>query len=53
MYAGRTIFDLVLPRIMADVEVTASYLASLGYGGLCLSTCKPCRFPFCSFGRGV
>ncbi len=53
MYAGRTIFDLVLPRIMADVPVTRSYLASLGYGGLCLSSCKPCRFPFCSFGRGV
>lgn len=53
MYAGRTIFDLVLPRIMADIPVTAGYLASLGYGGLCLSTCKPCRFPFCSFGRGV
>ncbi len=53
MYAGRTIFDLVLPRIMADVPVTKEYISSLGYGGLCLSTCKPCRFPFCSFGRGV
>ncbi len=53
MYAARTIFDLVLPRIMADVTVSEDYLASLGYGGLCLSSCKPCRFPFCSFGRGV
>ena len=53
MYAGRTIFDLVLPRIMADVPVTKEYMSALGYGGLCLSTCKPCRFPFCSFGRGV
>ena len=53
MYAGRTIFDLVLPRSMADVPVTKEYMSDIGYGGLCLSTCKPCRFPFCSFGRGV
>ncbi len=52
MYAGRTIFDLVLPRIMAGVEVTADYLAGLGHGGLCLN-CPVCHFPFCTFGRGV
>lgn len=52
MYAGRTVFDLVLPRIMADIEVTEDYLSALGHGGLCLG-CKPCHFPFCTFGRGV
>lgn len=52
MYAGRTVFDLVLPRIMADVPVTAEYLSGLGHGGLCLG-CKPCHFPFCTFGRGI
>ena len=52
MYAGRTIFDLVLPRIMANVEVTEDYLEGLGHGGLCLG-CKPCHFPFCTFGRGI
>ena len=36
MYAKRTIFDLVLPRIMADDQVTADDLAALGQGGLCL-----------------
>lgn len=52
MYSKRTIFDLVLPRIMADVEVTKEYLASLGHGGFCRS-CKVCHFPNCSFGKGV
>lgn len=51
MYAKRTVFDLVLPRIMADDLVTAEELASLGEGGLCLS-CEVCRFPDCGFGKG-
>lgn len=51
MYAGRTVFDLVLPRIMADDPVTAEELASLGEGGLCLN-CKVCTFPNCGFGKG-
>lgn len=52
MYAGRTVFDLVLPRIMANVPITAEYLSGLGHGGFCLG-CKVCHFPFCTFGRGV
>lgn len=51
MYAKRTIFDLVLPRVMADDEVTAEDLASLGQGGLCLG-CPVCTFPNCGFGKG-
>ena len=34
MYAGRTIFDLILPRLLADDPVTAAELAALGEGGL-------------------
>lgn len=49
MYAKRTIFDMVLPRLMADVPVTKEDLASLGHGGLCLS-CPECTFPNCGFG---
>jgi len=49
MYAKRTIFDLVLPKLMADVPVTKKDLASLGHGGLCLS-CDVCTFPNCGFG---
>ena len=51
MYAKRTIFDLVLPRIMADDPVTAEELAALGQGGLCLG-CPVCTFPNCGFGKG-
>ena len=52
MYAKRTIFDLVLPRLMADDPVTAEELAGLGEGGLCLN-CPVCIFPNCGFGKGV
>ena len=52
MYARRTIFDLVLPRIMADDQVTADDLAALGQGGLCLN-CPECTFPNCGFGKGM
>lgn len=52
MYAKRTIFDLILPRLLADVPVTAADLAGLGHGGLCLD-CPVCTFPNCGFGKGV
>ncbi len=51
MYAKRTIFDLVLPRVMADDPVTPEELAGLGEGGLCLN-CPVCTFPNCGFGKG-
>lgn len=50
MYAGATIFDLVLPRIAAGVEVTRADIAAMGEGGLCLG-CKPCHWPICPFGK--
>lgn len=52
MYAERTIFDLVLPRLMTDVPVTADWLSALGQGGLCLD-CEVCTFPNCGFGKGA
>lgn len=51
MYAGRTVFDLVLPRVAADDRITADELAALGQGGLCLN-CSVCTFPNCGFGKG-
>lgn len=51
MYAGRTVFDLVLPRLMADDPVTAKELRKLGRGGLCMN-CNVCHFPNCGFGKG-
>ena len=52
MYAKATVFDLVLPRIAAGVEVTKMDLAHLGNGGFCLG-CKTCHYPNCGFGKGV
>lgn len=51
MYAAATIFDLVLPRIAAGVELTKRDFVVLGEGGLCLG-CKPCHYPNCPFGKG-
>ena len=51
MYSKRTIFDLVLPRLMADDPITADELAALGEGGLCLN-CPTCTYPNCGFGKG-
>ena len=50
MYAKRTVFDLILPRIMADDPIRREEIASLGEGGLCLN-CSVCRFPDCGFGK--
>ena len=50
MYASRTIFDLVLPRIMIDEMLTKEDFDKLGQGGLCLD-CAVCTFPNCGFGK--
>jgi molybdopterin biosynthesis enzyme len=52
MHAERTIFDAVLPRIVAGMEVTAEAIARLGSGGLCLE-CETCIYPVCSFAAGA
>lgn len=50
MYSAATVFDLVLPRIAAGVEVRRRDVVQLGEGGLCLR-CEPCTFPVCPFGK--
>ncbi|CCK82519.1 molybdopterin-binding protein [Desulfobacula toluolica] len=50
LYHKITIFDLILPRLMAGEKPGLRDLARLSHGGLCLN-CKPCRFPACSFGK--
>ena len=52
MYAKRTIFDLVLPRVLCNEKLKAGDLSRLGQGGLCLS-CPTCTFPNCGFGKGA
>jgi formylmethanofuran dehydrogenase subunit E len=50
LYFRRTSFDLILPRLLAGLEVKRRDLAKLGHGALCLE-CQICSFPKCPFGR--
>jgi molybdopterin biosynthesis enzyme len=50
IYNPATIFDLVLPRILAGEEISRADIVELGHGGLCLN-CKQCSFPVCPFGK--
>lgn len=52
MYAKRTIFDLVLPRILTGEKLNKADFDILGVGGLCLS-CPVCIYPNCGFGKGM
>lgn len=52
MYAKATIFDMILPRVLADVTVTKQDIIKLGNGGLCLN-CPVCHYPNCGYGKGV
>jgi molybdenum cofactor synthesis domain-containing protein len=51
MYYRTSIFDLVIPRLLAGETVTAEDIAALGHGGFCAG-CKTCRYPLCGFGKG-
>ncbi len=50
MYHKASIFDLVVPRLLAGLTVTAEDIALLGHGGFC-ATCPDCRYPICPFGK--
>ena len=50
MYARRTIFDIVLPRVMTGEILEKKDFDMLGEGGLCLN-CEVCTFPNCGFGK--
>jgi molybdenum cofactor synthesis domain-containing protein len=51
MYCPATVFDLVLPRLLAGERVASEEIAALGHGGLCRGHRK-CAFPHCEFGKG-
>ena len=51
MYSNATVFDVVLPRILAGEKVSRKDITRLGHGGLCLE-CPTCHYPNCSFGKG-
>lgn len=48
MFERRTIFDLILPRLLADDEVNSEEIARMGVGGFCMH-CPVCTFPACAF----
>lgn len=50
MYGKRTVFDLVLSRVMTGERLTTRDIMMYGTGGLCQG-CSTCHFPNCSFGR--
>ncbi len=50
MYSKTTVFDLILPRVLAGEKIGRKDLAELGHGGLCLK-CEVCRYPVCPFGK--
>jgi len=50
LYHETTIFDLLLPRILAGEQPDDRDLALLAHGGLCMN-CDVCRYPACSFGK--
>ncbi len=51
MYAKTTVFDIVLPRVLAGERLEKKDFAVMGYGGLCRS-CEVCRFPDCTLTTG-
>jgi len=50
MYHKPTVFDLVLPRVIAGVPLSRAEFAAMGHGGLCLR-CGQCFYPNCAFGK--
>ena len=49
MHSKRTIFDIILPRVMAGIRISRQDINDLASGGLCLS-CEHCIYPACGFG---
>jgi molybdenum cofactor synthesis domain-containing protein len=50
LYHDITVFDVMLPRLLAGEQPDNKDLAMLAHGGLCMD-CKKCRYPACSFGK--
>lgn len=48
LYHKTTLFDALLPRILAGRKVARAEMASFGEGGFC-KNCKACTWPKCGF----
>lgn len=52
MHHNISIFDVVLPRILAGDDICREDIIKLAHGGLC-THCEECRYPNCGFGKSV
>lgn len=50
LFYRATIFDLVLPRVLAGESLTRKDIALMAHGGMCYN-CDVCRYPLCPFGK--
>lgn len=50
MYSRVSIFDLIVPRILAGEVPSRGEIKRLAHGGLCQS-CETCTYPNCGFGK--
>jgi molybdopterin biosynthesis enzyme len=50
MYHKSSIFELIVPRLLAGDQIMAADIARLGHGGFCAG-CRECRYPSCGFGK--
>lgn len=50
MYSRTSIFDLIVPRLLAGERVSKADINQLAVGGLCLN-CETCTYPVCGFGK--
>lgn len=52
MYHKTSIFDVILPRLLAGDAITQKDVTQMAHGGLCLH-CEECRYPDCGFAKGA
>ncbi|MFZ3048197.1 MAG: molybdopterin-binding protein, partial [Desulfatirhabdiaceae bacterium] len=50
LFFPTTSFDILLPRLLANISITRADLARMGHGAFCLE-CKSCSYPKCPFGK--
>ncbi|NLP29962.1 MAG: molybdopterin-binding protein, partial [Clostridiales bacterium] len=50
MYSKTSIFDLIVPRILAGEVPTRADIKKLAHGGLCRG-CEICSYPNCGYGK--
>ena len=50
MYAKRSIYDLIVPRLLTGEKLTKRDFVLLAHGGQC-QNCEVCTYPDCGFGQ--